>query len=55
MRGLTVDLDLGRDEDEGLELMVGERVVGDAVIGREDDEPASNVWDNGLLGSTCFE
>jgi len=56
VRGLTVDVDFGRDEDEGRELeMIGERVIGDAVIRQEDDDPASNVWDNGLLGSTCFE
>jgi hypothetical protein len=43
----------GEEEDDGREFdTIGELVIGDAVIGREDD-PASNDWDNGLHG--CFE
>lgn len=46
------DMDLGRDkEDDGDEFdTIGERVIGGAVMGREEDGPASNDWDNGLDG-----
>jgi hypothetical protein len=49
-------MDLGRDEDDddddGLEFdTIGERVIGDAVMGREEDGPASNDWDN----CVCFD
>jgi hypothetical protein len=44
-RCLMVDMDLGRDEDDeddGLEFeTTGERVIDDAVIEREEDDPAS--------------
>ena len=56
-RCLIVDMDLGRDdddEDEGLEFeTTGERVIDDAVIGREDD-PASKDRE-GLDGNVSFE
>jgi hypothetical protein len=50
------DMDLGRDEvddNDGFEF--GEWVIGDAVMGREEDGPASNDWDDGLDGCGCFD
>jgi hypothetical protein len=45
-RCLRADIGFGRDEDdedEGRELeTTGEWMIGDVVIGRQDDDPASN-------------
>lgn len=50
---------MGRDDDdeeEGRELdTIEERVIGEAEIGLEEDDPASNDSDNGLHGMVCFE
>lgn len=59
MRGVVVEKDVGledEDEEEGRELeTTGEREMGEAVIGRAVDGPASRDCDRGLPDISTFE